>query len=143
MSRRVLGVGVAVLGLGIAVWLGPGPGLGADAPTSEPRPPGATAKRWSEATRVRTPLPGGSLRIQGWVRDEQGPVAGVKVSATRPMPGETLSEQLCPELPDYGGEPTPRNLRLPDCMLDSEYQVVDHVVARHGERALLFRRRAR
>ena len=136
MSRRVLGVGVAVLGVGIAVWLGLGPGPWSDAPTPEPRPQAAAGKRWSGDARVQTPPPGGSLRIQGRVRDEQGPVAGVKVSATRTLPGETLSEQRCPVLPDYGDEPAPRDQRLRDCMTDSEHQVVDHVLARHGEAPL-------
>lgn len=136
MSRRVLGVGVAVLGVGIAVWLGLGPGPWSDAPTPEPSTPAVAAKRWSGDTRVPTPPPGGSLRIQGRVRDERGPVAGVKVSATRTMPGETLSEQSCLVTLDYGDGPPPRDQRLSDCMTESEYQVVDHVLARHGEAPL-------
>ncbi|HEX8704498.1 MAG TPA: carboxypeptidase-like regulatory domain-containing protein, partial [Myxococcaceae bacterium] len=136
MRRQMLGVGVAVLGVGIAVWLGLGQGQPSAAPTQEPRSPGATVKRGNTALRPPTPPQGGSLRIQGWVRDERGPAAGVRVSATRPMPDETLSELKCPVSQSNGFGPKPRDPRLPDCMREAESLVVDHVSARYGEAPL-------
>ncbi len=136
MSRRMLGVGVAVLGVGIAVWLGWEQGVPSATPTQEPGTPGATVKRWSTALRAPTPPRGGSQRIQGWVRDEQGPVAGVRVSATRPMPDETLSELKCPESPSGGVGAAPGDTLLPDCMRRAEPLIVAHVSARYGEAPL-------
>jgi protocatechuate 3,4-dioxygenase beta subunit len=125
-----------VLGVGIAVWLGVGQSPGSGAPTPEPRAPGAPVKRWNTALRAPTPPPGGSLRIQGWVRDVRGPVAGVQVSATRPMPGETLSELKCPVPPENILGPRKKDPRLPDCMEEVHSFVVDHVSARYGEAPL-------
>jgi protocatechuate 3,4-dioxygenase beta subunit len=134
MRRRVLGAaGVALVGLCTAVWLSLGRSPSTQAPTSESGTPSATEKRWEPLHRAPTPPPKGTLRIQGTVRDDEGPVAGARVTATRPTAGETLSELPCPELPENSSMPKPLAPKLPECMVEAESQVVDMVLARYGE----------
>ncbi len=92
-----------------------------------------SVSRLERAQGVPTPPPSGDLRIRGTVRDENGPVAGVRVSATRPMPGETLSELPCPATPGVEDDPSRRGMRLPDCLEEAGAQVLELVSAREGE----------
>ncbi|MDY7231443.1 carboxypeptidase regulatory-like domain-containing protein [Hyalangium rubrum] len=78
-----------------------------------------------------TPPPSGALSIHGWVRTEQGPAEGVRVVATRPMPGETLSELPCPESSlAFAGR---RGATLANCLNEAEGLVMELVRARYGE----------
>jgi len=133
MRRRVWGyMGAAVVGVGLVVFLSlrqdtePGPSQRTQ------RPAGAAQKGRERPRGVPTPPPSGTLRIRGLVRDGQGPVAGVQVSATRPMPGETISELPCPvEVGDT--DPSLRDRRLPQCMAEAGAQVLELVRGRYGE----------
>ncbi|RYZ44218.1 MAG: hypothetical protein EOO71_00015 [Myxococcaceae bacterium] len=79
-----------LIGAGIFGWLSPTAPSSKDAPSATSRP-------------VRRPLstpppepPRGALQVRGRVLDARGqPAAGVEVSATVPLPGETLSELPC------------------------------------------------
>ncbi|MBN8470941.1 carboxypeptidase regulatory-like domain-containing protein [Corallococcus exiguus] len=83
------GVVLALLiGAGVFWWLRP-------TPTPSASPPAApTARRQLPPTPP--PPPQGALQVQGRVVDLQGkPVAGIEVSASVPLPGETLTELAC------------------------------------------------
>ncbi|MCY1043824.1 carboxypeptidase-like regulatory domain-containing protein [Corallococcus sp. bb12-1] len=93
-------------------------------------------------TRLRvTPVPGGSLRISGTVRNEHGPVAGVRVSASRVDPEETLSERPCPApdllTTDAGAAGFATTPWLMDCWPQAQAQVMEQVNAREGEAPVL------
>ncbi|WP_375756997.1 carboxypeptidase regulatory-like domain-containing protein [Corallococcus exercitus] len=75
----------------------------------------------------------GGPRITGVVRDAQGPVAGVRVSASRVEPEVTLSERSCPPSDSASlapGEPPPRLMRCWDEAFD---ELVEQVDQREGE----------
>ena len=136
MRGRAWGfAGAAVLGLGLVVFLSltrtPEPG-----PTREAQRPAGAAWKGKERPRVTpTPPPVGTLSIRGLVRDGQAPVAGVRVSATRPMPGETISELPCP-VDEGETDPRLRDRLLPDCMDQAGEQVLELVQGRYGEAPL-------
>ena len=72
------------------------------------------------------------MSIRGLVKLGQAPVAGVRVSATRPMPGETLSELPCPAregAPASGA----RERRFSECMDELDEQVLELVQGRYGQ----------
>ena len=78
-------------------------------------------------------MPGGSLRITGVARDAQGPVAGVRVSASRVEPEETLSERSCPPSEDGAEAPGAPPARLKDCWKRAYDEVVAEVSALTAE----------
>jgi hypothetical protein len=76
--------------------------------------------------------PSGELRIRGVVLDDRGPVAGVRVSASRPEAGQTLSELPCP--PDEEEVPAEAEPRLlPVCLERATPLILELVGAREGE----------
>ncbi|RKH42798.1 hypothetical protein D7Y23_30580 [Corallococcus sp. AB050B] len=75
-----------------------------------------------EASSTRSP------RITGVVRDARGPVAGVRVSASRVEPEVTLSERSCP--PSEDSAPA---RRLTQCWDEAFDEWVDQVDKREGE----------
>ncbi len=96
MKRPVVVIVLGVLALGAAVALtqvrcGATPEEPPAAPTPQRAP-----KRPRSGTTAPTPPPKGALAVRGRVLDTQGrPVAGAEVSATRDMPGESLSLLVC------------------------------------------------
>ncbi|MCP3099319.1 carboxypeptidase regulatory-like domain-containing protein [Myxococcus sp. K15C18031901] len=100
MRRQALvAVVLGALAVGIVVAVVALRDTGTEAP--EPRPSVATS-RVLPGPREPSPPPRGALSIQGTVVDRDGnPVAGVEVSASRSMPGESLSSLPCgAETPD-------------------------------------------
>ncbi|AFE07813.1 hypothetical protein COCOR_07912 [Corallococcus coralloides DSM 2259] len=83
------GVVLALLiGAGVFWWLRP-------TPPTPASPPAARASRRQLPPAPPAP-PQGALQVQGRVVDLQGqPVAGIEVSASVPLPGETLTELPC------------------------------------------------
>ncbi|WP_224365643.1 carboxypeptidase regulatory-like domain-containing protein [Hyalangium versicolor] len=132
MRRWVLGIAAVVAGVAITV---AGLSLQGEAHRKASGvAPRSTHISGMKAQRVRaepTPPPGGSLRIRGIARDEHGPVAGVRVSATWPVPGETLSELPCSL--DSQGSADGQEEKLPDCLEESSARVLELVLAREGE----------
>ncbi|WP_224240722.1 carboxypeptidase-like regulatory domain-containing protein [Hyalangium gracile] len=132
MRTWVLGIAgaaaiAAIAVLGLSLWREPSP----EASEKAPRPKGARATTWARPHAEPTPLPSGSLSIRGVVRDAQGPVAGVRVSATRPTPGETLSELPCPT--GSSSDASPKAKTLPYCLDEVGALVLELVSAREGE----------
>ncbi|NRD52245.1 carboxypeptidase-like regulatory domain-containing protein [Corallococcus exiguus] len=85
-----------------------------------------------------TPVPEGSLRITGVVREGALPVAGARVSASRVDPAETLSERPCPAhglLTPDAGFLSPA--RLMDCWPQAQARLLEQVSAREGEAPVL------
>ncbi|WAS88479.1 MULTISPECIES: carboxypeptidase-like regulatory domain-containing protein [unclassified Corallococcus] len=124
-----------VLGLGVAV-----------VSFREPRGPDAASNpraRDAETPHARArfapllaPHAQGSLRITGVVRDAQGPVAGVQVSASR-VDADTLSERSCPKTPP-GHDHSPGRMRPGDCcFLEMASEYARLVEAREGEAPVL------
>ncbi|RKI03011.1 carboxypeptidase regulatory-like domain-containing protein [Corallococcus sp. AB030] len=72
----------------------------------------------------------GSPRITGVVRDARGPVAGVRVFASRAEPEVTLSERSCPPSEDAPAESPPR---LMECWNEAFDELVDQIGKREGE----------
>lgn len=137
MHKRVLGV-LGVVGLAVTLTIGlnlePGGGTASETPEPAPGTSRATGRGRAVPLRAPTPPPSGPLRIRGVVRTDEGPVAGVHVSATRATPEETLSELPCPKpLEASKQDPSRRDARLPDCMGEAEGLVLEWVSARHGE----------
>lgn len=134
MRTRVVGIAGAAVVIGVlGIFLSlredtqPGPY------DAEQRPARVSQELRQRARSAPTPPPSGDLHIRGIVRGELGPAAGVRVSATRPMPGETLSELPCPGDVDQRDAMAGRNKRLPDCMGYADAQVLENVGARFGE----------
>ena len=91
-TRLTVTVALGVLALGVAVALVQ---LRPETPEA-PAPPARTTTRVLPGPSTPTPPPRGALSIRGRVVDAEGtPVAGIEVSATRAMPGESLSELPC------------------------------------------------
>ncbi|KFE68753.1 carboxypeptidase-like regulatory domain-containing protein [Hyalangium minutum] len=133
MRRQAWGViGAAVVGLGVVVFLGLPQGTDPESTQVSQRPEGASGKRKQKVHATPTPPPSGTLSIRGLVKVGQAPVAGVRVSATRPMPGETLSELPCP-VDESDPAPSSRGKRLPECMREARAQVLELVQGRYGE----------
>ena len=132
MNRRFTASVVAVVGLLLAVGL-----VVHQRPRSEPSRPvsasgsGSTGARPGRLGVAPTPPPSGALRIQGVVLDDRGPVAGVRVSASRPEAGQTLSELPCP--PDVGPFPSDEPKSLPDCVEVATSLILELTGAREGE----------
>ncbi|HZH79428.1 MAG TPA: hypothetical protein VEY88_25635, partial [Archangium sp.] len=63
--------------------------------------------------------------------DDRGPVAGVRVSASRPEAGQTLSELPCP--PDVDPFPSDEPKFLPDCVEAATSLILELTGAREGE----------
>ena len=107
------------------------------------RPTKATAPTKSGAhvargTTPATPVPDGRLRITGIARDAQGPVAGVRVSASRVEPEETLSERSCPPSEDNVEAPGAPPARLfKGCWTQAHTELLEAVSAREGEARIL------
>jgi len=134
VSRRFTAGVVAVVGLLLAVGLvlhlrpRPEPSRTVSASGS-----GSTGARPGRLGVVPTPPPSGVLRIQGVVLDDQGPVAGVRVSASRPEAGQTLSELPCPP-PDEDVVPSDdAPWLLPACVDESTSLILELTGAREGE----------
>jgi hypothetical protein len=133
VNRRFTARVVAVVGLLLAVGL-----VLHQRPRSEPSRLAASVGSGSRGTRpgrlgvVPTPPARGGLHIQGVVLDDWGPVAGVRVSASRPEAGQTLSELPCPR--DEDGAPfeyVPP--LLVDCGEQGSSLILELTGAREGE----------
>lgn len=125
-------IGAAVVGLGLVGFLGLSWSSEPEPTQVSQRPEGASGKRKQKVHATPTPPPSGTLSIRGLVKAGQAPVTGVRVSATRPMPGETISELPCPvdeSAPSSGS----RGKRLPECMGEASEQVLELVQGRYGE----------
>jgi len=134
MRTRVVGIAGAVVVIGVlGVLLSSREGIQPSPSDAEQHSARITQELRQRVHSTPTPPPSGDLHIRGLVRDEQGPAAGVRVSATRPMPGETLSELPCPEDEERRTVQSRRNKRLPDCMGQADAQILESVGARFGE----------
>ncbi|NTX37415.1 carboxypeptidase regulatory-like domain-containing protein [Myxococcus sp. CA033] len=126
-SRKMaVTLGALTLVGALGMWHLPKPG---DAP-SVPR---ASAPRGSTGLILAPPAPRaeGTLRIQGIVVGDEGPLAGVRVTATRPEPGQTLSELPCSQVlrRHTGGS----HAKFPECFFDEEDTTLELLLARQGE----------
>ncbi|WP_426756240.1 carboxypeptidase regulatory-like domain-containing protein [Myxococcus sp. Y35] len=97
--------------------------------TSEDEAPTKTSQATSRPRTVSsapTPPPHGNHVLRGRVLDTQRrPAPGITLSATRAMPGESLSALLCDSAPDVP-------LSSGDCIGESEERVRSLVEAGHG-----------
>ncbi|QSQ21290.1 carboxypeptidase regulatory-like domain-containing protein [Pyxidicoccus parkwayensis] len=91
-----IALGVLVLGVTVALVQSR---CGAASTREAPAPTAARPEpRTLPGPAVPSPLPRGELSVRGRVIDSEGrPVPGVQVSATRTMPGESLSQLPCDE----------------------------------------------
>ncbi|MFP2927005.1 carboxypeptidase regulatory-like domain-containing protein [Pyxidicoccus sp. 3LG] len=137
---RRWGIGLVVLG-GLALlglWLLPGSGrTEAPSPARTVHPKGSASSLRSSVTS-QPQRPGVGLRITGTVVDTYGaPVAGARVSASRPVPGQTLSELPCPDVPVEAWhddrDSSDHGRKLADCMGLANELILDLVTAREGE----------
>ncbi|NTX10379.1 carboxypeptidase regulatory-like domain-containing protein [Myxococcus sp. CA056] len=103
-----------------------------------PKPEAPTATQRAFAPRTGTgivlpppaPRPEGTLSIQGVVLGDEGPLAGVRVTATRPEAGQTLSELTCEQvLPHRRGD----HRRFPLCFLRDPGLTLELLLSRQGE----------
>jgi protocatechuate 3,4-dioxygenase beta subunit len=123
-SAGVIALGVLALVAAVALLQFRG------APTPE-APPAPTTARPQPRTRsgpsVPTPPPRGALSVRGRVVDMEGqPVAGVQVSATQALPGESLSQLPCDE------ESPVLSLTSPDCVGESGRLILDLIGEERG-----------
>ncbi|MCP3099318.1 carboxypeptidase-like regulatory domain-containing protein [Myxococcus sp. K15C18031901] len=88
----LIGIGVLVVGIALVIISS----FRRMASTSASQPQRPTRSRELSFPREPSPPPRGGLSIQGTVFDREGhPAAGVEVTATRSMPGESLSSIPC------------------------------------------------
>ncbi|NTX10378.1 carboxypeptidase regulatory-like domain-containing protein [Myxococcus sp. CA056] len=77
------------------------------------------------------PRPEGTLSIQGVVHGDEGPLAGVRVTATRPEAGHTLSELPCSQvLRSYTGG---SHSKFSECFFDEIDTTLELLLSRQGE----------
>ena len=111
--------------------------------TSRPTKATAPTKSGAHVASVTTramPVPDGSLRITGLARNAQGPVAGVRVSASRVEPEETLSERSCPPSEDEAeaeAAGAPPSWLFKGCWTQAYTELLEAVSAREGEARIL------
>ncbi|WP_163993694.1 carboxypeptidase regulatory-like domain-containing protein [Pyxidicoccus caerfyrddinensis] len=123
-SAGVIALGVLALVAAVALLQFRG-GSATEAPpaptTASPQP------RTRSGPGVPTPPPRGALSVRGRVVDMEGqPVAGVQVSATQALPGESLSQLPC-------GEESPvLSLTSPDCIGEASLRVLDLISEERG-----------
>ncbi len=120
-----LATGVLALAVALALLL-----LRREAPPSQQARP-SQPLRLSTGYVVPVPAPrtNGSLRIRGVVLEPGGPAAGVRVTATRPESGQTLSELTCSQVL---GQPVPDE-DLGHCWVDSARLKLELLQLRQGE----------
>ncbi|NMO15301.1 carboxypeptidase regulatory-like domain-containing protein [Pyxidicoccus fallax] len=115
---------------------------GTEAPAGTPTLQARGGTPASPASRTRaSPRLSGTLSIHGTVVDLHGtPMAGVRVTASWPEPGQTLSGLPCPESTrephQDPRDPSTRNRKLPDCVYGMADVIIDLVRAREGEAPL-------
>ncbi|RKH31782.1 collagen binding domain-containing protein [Corallococcus sp. CA031C] len=111
----------------------------AEHPTSPDSPSPSARKSFAgpRATQQAVRVLAGSPRITGTVSNEHGPVAGVRVSASRAEPGETLSELPCPADATASSGPRERPLQWTDCGPRLIGEIQARVAAREGEARVL------
>ncbi|MBE4752341.1 carboxypeptidase regulatory-like domain-containing protein [Corallococcus sp. ZKHCc1 1396] len=120
-----------LVGAGISWWWLRAPSPSPEGPSVTPSRP--VRRPLSEAP---PPPPRGALQVRGRVLDLRGqPVAGVEVSATVPLPGETLSELPCDTDPDV-------SLADGDCTTASAWDWALEMVASHRGSAFVLTRTA-
>jgi protocatechuate 3,4-dioxygenase beta subunit len=142
-TRRWLWGTLVVVGvLALTVWTlwGRDWSAGMRPPEGAARAPGASQAQRSAVSPV-APRPGAGLRIRGTVVDPKGaPVAGVRVSAAAPEPGQTLSELPCPEgwhQPyEDPRDASTRGRKLPECIEAMQESLLELIGAREGEAPL-------
>ncbi|MFY2558820.1 carboxypeptidase regulatory-like domain-containing protein [Corallococcus terminator] len=128
-SRRVahiLGVLTLVGALAVPHLLRSG-----DSPTSRRAP----VPRKSTGLVLPAPAPRteGALRIQGIVHGDHGPLAGVRIAATRSEAHQTLSELTCEDvLPHRRGD----RHRFADCFFTEPATTLELLLSRQGEAPL-------
>ncbi|NVJ22220.1 carboxypeptidase regulatory-like domain-containing protein [Myxococcus sp. AM011] len=102
-----------------------------DAPT--PRRTSTPRKSTGLVLPPPAPRAEGSLRIQGIVHGDQGPLAGVRISATRSEAHQTLSELTCEEvLPHRRGD----RHGFADCFFTEPATTLELLLSRQGEAPL-------
>ncbi|MFE8595522.1 carboxypeptidase-like regulatory domain-containing protein [Archangium violaceum] len=121
----VVSVGALVLAVGLGSVSSPQPGPPASARPAHATRPGLSTGFLLPASTQR---PSGGLRIRGIVLGESGPLGGVRVTATRPEAGQTLSELSCAEVLQK-----PARGKLSDCVKESAGTVLEQTLARQGE----------
>ncbi|RKG86141.1 carboxypeptidase-like regulatory domain-containing protein [Corallococcus terminator] len=106
-------------------------------PTSPASPSTGKSSTGARATKQAVRVIAGSPRITGTVSNEHGPVAGVRVSASRVEPGETLSELPCPADATEASSPRERPLPWTECGHRFEGEIQARVATREGEAHVL------
>ncbi|HZI14154.1 MAG TPA: carboxypeptidase-like regulatory domain-containing protein [Myxococcus sp.] len=109
-------------------------GLRTERPRSDVPPASPSVPVAAHPSRpAAPPRPSAGLRIRGTVVDtHHRPVAAVRVSASWPQPGQTLSELPCP--PEGGVAPeSQRQRNLSDCFDDAVDLIIELAGARQGE----------
>ncbi|QSQ21281.1 carboxypeptidase regulatory-like domain-containing protein [Pyxidicoccus parkwayensis] len=129
---------VAALVLGVWALFHSGPGGGTAVTTRVDRTTVTARTSRASSTGNAPPRPSAGMRIRGTVVDTLGaPVAGARVSASLPEPGQTLSELPCPEGTrasyEDARDPSTQGRKLPSCILFATGLVQELVGAREGE----------
>ncbi|WP_164010970.1 MSCRAMM family protein [Pyxidicoccus trucidator] len=140
-TRHWLWGSVVVGALVLVTWALPGGGW-RGAPSSKTQAVrNAGTPHASRAAATTSQRPSAGLRISGTVVDTEGvPVAGVRVSASSPEPGQTLSELPCPEGSQEPYEdprdPSTHGRTLPECVEPARALIMELVGAREGEASI-------